>query len=286
MKPRVFLSHSKTDKAIIERIANDLRSARIDVWYDEWEIPPGESFRRQITKGIDECDLFFVYLTESSAKSYWIQHELDTAFIKQANSGRDILALFVNSDDARRQLPTDIQAIHSPVFKDDDYLRPFSQLISRAWESYSDRIVQESIAKSRTRQLELENEIKTLELTITRASSADFADLEKILNDLEEIKYVVDGKELTLRYLFRLCSNYLATGASLAWLRNLIREKLGISQPKGRPDLFSNDSKYAINDVIGPLIIRGLVHIEPAHDEILDDYYYLTEIGKKVAARL
>ncbi len=84
MKPKIFLSHSKVDKTIIEKIANDLRVARVDVCYDEWEIPPGVSFRSQITKGIDDCDLFFIYLTEGSAKSYWVQHELDTAFIKQA----------------------------------------------------------------------------------------------------------------------------------------------------------------------------------------------------------
>ena len=101
MKPRVFLSHSKNDKNFIENIANDLRSARVDVWYDEWEIPPGDSFRHQLTKGIDESDLFFIYLTESSVNSYWVQHELDTAFIKQANAGRTILALFVDSDNVR-----------------------------------------------------------------------------------------------------------------------------------------------------------------------------------------
>ncbi len=59
MKPRIFLSHSKADKMLIEKLANDLRSARIDVWYDEWEIPSGESFRQQIVKGIEETVLGF-----------------------------------------------------------------------------------------------------------------------------------------------------------------------------------------------------------------------------------
>jgi hypothetical protein len=59
MKPRVFLSHSKKDRECIERIAADLRSARIDVWYDDWEIPPGSSLRAKIfEEGIPECDLF------------------------------------------------------------------------------------------------------------------------------------------------------------------------------------------------------------------------------------
>jgi hypothetical protein len=286
MKPRVFLSHSKNDKNLIEKIANDLRSARVDVWYDEWEIPPGDSFRHQLTKGIDESDLFFVYLTESSANSYWVQHELDTAFIKQANAGRTILALFVDSDDVRKQLPTDIQAIHSPVLNNDVYLRPLSQLISRAWESYSQRIVQESISKSRVRQLELENEIKNLELTIARASSAEFTDIDKILSDLDGKKYIIANKEVTLRKVFELLSNALATSSNLAHLQLLFLKRLGVEKIADNMRGLSSVSEYRISDLIGPLVIIGLVHIQPPQGEILDDYYFLTELGKKVAAKL
>lgn len=286
MRPRVFLSHSKADRIIIEKIANDLRSAYVDVWYDEWEIPPGYSFRSQIAKGIEECDLFFVYLTENSAASYWVQHELDAAFIKQANSGRTILALFVDADQTRGKLPLDIQAIHSPVLREDDYLRPFAQLISRAWESLSQRVVQESIAKSKTKQLELQNEIKTLELTITRASSANFADLDKVLNNLEQMKYLINDNEVTLRHIFKLTANALATSSSLAHLQYLLLLKLGVvkntSDRKDLPDV----SEYRISDIVGPLVIHGLVHIEPPHGDIIDDYYYLTDLGKKVAAKL
>lgn len=283
MKPKIFLSHSKVDKTIIERIANDLRVARVDVWYDEWEIPPGVSFRNQITKGIDDCDLFFIYLTESSAKSYWVQHELDTAFIKQANSGRSILALFVSADHMRKELPIDIQALNSPVFNNDDYLRPLCLLISRGWESFSQRIVQESISKYRIRQLELENEIKTLELTIARYSSANFTDIEKILSAMDGKIYSIAGNEVTLRDIFKLLANSLATSSRLMHLQRFIMKKLKVDHIS---DQLSAVSEYQIKDLIGPLVIFGLVHIEPPHGEIMDDYYYLTELGKKVAANL
>lgn len=85
MKPRVFLSHSKKDRVFIERIANVLRIGKIDVWYDDWEIPPGDSIRKKIFEdGIPNCDLFFVYLTENSKDSYWVQKELDAAVIHEA----------------------------------------------------------------------------------------------------------------------------------------------------------------------------------------------------------
>jgi hypothetical protein len=61
MKPKIFLSHSKKDKVIIEKVASDIRHCGIDVWYDEWEIPPGESIRKKISKmeyHIATCSLF------------------------------------------------------------------------------------------------------------------------------------------------------------------------------------------------------------------------------------
>ena len=194
MKPWVFLCHSKSDKVLIEKIASDLRAAYLDVWYDEWEIPPDDSFRRQIIKGMEDSDLFFVYLTPHSAKSYWVQHELDAAFVKQAIEGRNLLAIFVDADTTRKLLPFDIQALHSPVLNDIEYLRPLSQLVSRAWGSCSERVIIESGSKYRTGILELESQVKTLELTIARASSADVADIGKILQHLERKQFIIDGK--------------------------------------------------------------------------------------------
>ncbi len=106
MKPKIFLSHSKKDKAIIEKIANDLRYCNIDVWYDEWEIPPGESIRKKIFEdGIPNCDSFFVYLTPNSVDAYWVQKELDSAVIRDSEDRNSFLILFVDNDETRKKLP-------------------------------------------------------------------------------------------------------------------------------------------------------------------------------------
>ena len=103
MKPRVFLSHSKSDREYIERLAMDLRSARIDVWYDDWEIPPGSSLRAKIfEEGITECDLFFIYLTKNSRDSSWVRWELDAAFVLELEKRGGFIAIFVDSDDTRQ----------------------------------------------------------------------------------------------------------------------------------------------------------------------------------------
>lgn len=280
MKPRVFLSHSKSDKVFIEKIANDLRSARIDVWYDEWEIPSGDSFRRQIVKGIDESDLFFVYLTPNSVLSYWVQHEFDTAFVKQANSNRNVLALFVDSEDTRKMVPTDLQSLHAPIFNEEDYIKPFSQLISRAWESYSDRLVQENSEKSKTIHLELENKIKDLELEIVRKSSAELYDTDHILQELNEKIYEIDDRQITGKQFFEMLATSFATSETLTRLERHIFKKLGLSKGEAPPYKSLNDyGNSSIRDIVGTFVILGLVHIEPPTGEITQDYYYLTETG-------
>jgi hypothetical protein len=44
----VFLSHSAKDKAVARPLAGRLREAGLRVWYDEWEIKPGDSIPAKI----------------------------------------------------------------------------------------------------------------------------------------------------------------------------------------------------------------------------------------------
>ena len=49
----VFLSHSATDKAIVRAIAHQLRADGLDVWFDEWEIQPGDMIGLKIEQGLE-----------------------------------------------------------------------------------------------------------------------------------------------------------------------------------------------------------------------------------------
>lgn len=42
-KPRVFLSHSKSDVEFIKKIKSDLQNCQIDTWFDEDDIRHGKS---------------------------------------------------------------------------------------------------------------------------------------------------------------------------------------------------------------------------------------------------
>ena len=72
---KVFLSHSSTDKRHARRLANDLRSAKIDVWLDEWEVRVGDEFAQKIEQALDEVEFVIVLLSRSSIASDWVSRE-------------------------------------------------------------------------------------------------------------------------------------------------------------------------------------------------------------------
>ncbi len=47
-----FLSYNGKDKAHIGKIAKWLKSRKIKVWYDEWELRPGLPWQPELEEGI------------------------------------------------------------------------------------------------------------------------------------------------------------------------------------------------------------------------------------------
>ena len=67
--PRVFLSYASENKELAGQVANTLMKNRIETWWDEWEIRPGDSIRQKIDEGIGDCTHFLVLLTSQSTRS-------------------------------------------------------------------------------------------------------------------------------------------------------------------------------------------------------------------------
>lgn len=49
----VFLSHSSKDKAVVRAVAERLRADSLHVWFDEWELKPGDSIPAKIEAGVE-----------------------------------------------------------------------------------------------------------------------------------------------------------------------------------------------------------------------------------------
>ena len=72
--PAIFLSYARDDVAAARRIAEALRSAGVEVWFDENELHGADEWDRKIRQQIDECALFVPLVsrhTEARAKGYF-----------------------------------------------------------------------------------------------------------------------------------------------------------------------------------------------------------------------
>lgn len=78
---KVFISHSSKDKTLVDKLANDLISHGIYVWYDEWEIFAGHDIVEKVYDGIQDSNYFALVLTQNAIKSKWVKEELNTAKI-------------------------------------------------------------------------------------------------------------------------------------------------------------------------------------------------------------
>ena len=81
--PKVFISHSSSDKRFALRLALDLKVRGIDVWIDTWEIRVGDSLTNKIQDGIHSSSFLLAVLSPESTKSPWVRVELQAALSRE-----------------------------------------------------------------------------------------------------------------------------------------------------------------------------------------------------------
>ncbi len=74
----VFLSHSANDKDVVREIANRLKSDGVRVWFDEWEIHPGDSIPAKIEDGLEHSRVLVLCLSAKALAADWPQLESHT----------------------------------------------------------------------------------------------------------------------------------------------------------------------------------------------------------------
>jgi len=97
----VFISYSRRDLDIINRLVEVMQRVGINIWIDREEIKAGKLWRTQIVQAIDTCDAFVLMLSSSSAASENVRKEIDLA----QDSGRSIFIL--NLDQVK--IPADMR---------------------------------------------------------------------------------------------------------------------------------------------------------------------------------
>lgn len=71
----VFLSHSSKDKDIVRAVAERLKADGIRVWFDEWEIKPGDNIPAKIEDGLERSRILVFCMSANAFSSDWTQLE-------------------------------------------------------------------------------------------------------------------------------------------------------------------------------------------------------------------
>lgn len=92
---QIFISYSRRDARVADRVAAALSAAGFSVWIDRAGIRGGELWRQQIVSAINDCQSFLLLISPHSIQSDNVRKELDLA----EQAGRTVLpATLVQAD--------------------------------------------------------------------------------------------------------------------------------------------------------------------------------------------
>lgn len=84
---RGFISYSHADSEFVDALALALTKDGVDVFFDKWDIQPGDSLVDRIfNSGLSDARLFIVVVSKDSVGSKWVREELDHATVKRIES--------------------------------------------------------------------------------------------------------------------------------------------------------------------------------------------------------
>lgn len=101
----VFLSHSSKDKDVVRPLAERLRGDGVRVWFDEWQIKPGDSIPAKIEEGLERSRVLVLCMSGNAFGSDWAQLESGTYRFKDPlNKERRFIPLRLDDADIKGTL--------------------------------------------------------------------------------------------------------------------------------------------------------------------------------------
>ena len=87
---KIFLSYSTKDEQIV-RSVEKLMPSEVFTWIDHKKISGGSILNNKIKKGINESDMFFVFISQDSIDSEWVLKEINWAMEKEKKLKYDFI---------------------------------------------------------------------------------------------------------------------------------------------------------------------------------------------------
>lgn len=129
----IFISYSRNDLEIAEKIVSVLAESKLDTWIDWKSIPKGEKFEHEIYQGIEGAAVFLFLISPNSVQSEWCQKEISHAL---RNKKRIIPILIKDTDES--SIPGGISErnwIHCRENRD-DFNKAITEILSTIHTDY------------------------------------------------------------------------------------------------------------------------------------------------------
>ncbi len=84
----VFISHSSKDKPVVRELAERLKNDGLKVWFDEWEIKPGDPISIKIERGLEQSRTLVLVMSANAFASEWVTLERHTALFRDPTNAR------------------------------------------------------------------------------------------------------------------------------------------------------------------------------------------------------
>jgi small GTP-binding protein len=120
----VFLSYSSKDKAIVRPLAERLRKDGLRVWFDEWQLKPGDSVPKRIDDGLEQSRVLVLCMSENAFGSDWAQLESGTfRFRDPLNKDRRFIPLRLDEAPIKGSLAQFLYINWLPPHREQEYAK-------------------------------------------------------------------------------------------------------------------------------------------------------------------
>lgn len=94
----IFLSHNSKDKMLVEPIAIRLRDVfgQDKVFYDSWSIQPGDGIIDKMNEGLEDCSLFYFFVSKNSLESFMVKLEWQNAVMKMSKGKAKLIPIRID----------------------------------------------------------------------------------------------------------------------------------------------------------------------------------------------
>jgi hypothetical protein len=93
-----FCSYRSVDRARVQEITRRLAAAGIELWWDVWDIQPGESFVARINEGLHRSDVGLIFLSHHAQESPWVRSEIERLTQQAIEESKPLLLVMLDAD--------------------------------------------------------------------------------------------------------------------------------------------------------------------------------------------